>query len=216
MDGDNTVALAAQHTLRTLIPVFECLPFGVLFLDAHGKVTLANQAAHRTLRSCTSLRLRHETLTATAPRDSSRMRQFLSRAVALTQAGPPLCTGILLESASLAVEIVAMPLVSTPSNVTANDAAAVLLLFDGGSNSSINPNALSQLYGLTRSESLLAGHVVNGMSVDAIARKLDISVLTARTHLKRVLVKTGCRRQSELVHRIEMGPAALNLEVEWI
>jgi DNA-binding CsgD family transcriptional regulator len=56
--------------------------------------------------------------------------------------------------------------------------------------------------------------MTNGMTLDEAAEELEISVNTARTHLKHVFHKTGINRQTELIHRIESGPAALIVNFE--
>lgn len=58
---------------------------------------------------------------------------------------------------------------------------------------------LRYLFGLTPAEARLASSLASGRSLQESAAWLGISVLTARTHLKRVLQKTGTHRQSELV-----------------
>ena len=54
--------------------------------------------------------------------------------------------------------------------------------------------------------------LVGGATLDDAAQRLEISVNTARTHLKHVFHKTGINRQAELVHRIETGPAGLMID----
>ena len=73
----------------------------------------------------------------------------------------------------------------------------------------VSHDILMRLYGLTKTEAKLVQLLVGGSTLDSAAQTLDISVNTARTHLKHVFHKTGINRQAELVHRIETGPAAL-------
>ena len=58
---------------------------------------------------------------------------------------------------------------------------------------------LQSLFDLTPAESRLARGLAEGEPIDAIAKRARISRNTARSHLQRVLSKTGCRRQAELV-----------------
>jgi len=57
---------------------------------------------------------------------------------------------------------------------------------------------LQALFDLTASEAKVARSVVEGMTVGEVAAASHLSVETVRTHLKRVLLKTGVRRQAEL------------------
>ena len=64
---------------------------------------------------------------------------------------------------------------------------------------------LRSLFGLTPAEARVACRLV-GETVDEIAEALDVSVTTVRTHVQRLLAKTGTRRQSELVRLLVSGP----------
>jgi DNA-binding CsgD family transcriptional regulator len=85
------------------------------------------------------------------------------------------------ESVSLTRPMVAL-LVNTGQQSTENDIAGV-----------------TRMYGLTRGEAKLTLALLNGNSLKQIADCLGISYETTRTHLKRILSKTGTRRQGELV-----------------
>jgi DNA-binding CsgD family transcriptional regulator len=58
---------------------------------------------------------------------------------------------------------------------------------------------MKMLYGLTPTESRLADLLLEGIDVREMAVRLGITIETARFHLKRVLAKTGTRRQAELM-----------------
>jgi DNA-binding CsgD family transcriptional regulator len=72
------------------------------------------------------------------------------------------------------------------------------------------PESLMQrMFGLTRAEASFASALVAGQSVREYAEREQLSEETVRTHLKRVLAKTGARRQQELVRIILSGPLHL-------
>lgn len=54
-------------------------------------------------------------------------------------------------------------------------------------------------YRCTARESALTEALLSGASLSDAAASLDITVHTARTHLKRVFRKTGTNRQSQLL-----------------
>jgi DNA-binding CsgD family transcriptional regulator len=66
----------------------------------------------------------------------------------------------------------------------------------------VNETVLSQLYGLTRGEAALASYLLRGKSIEEASEELFISPHTARTHLKRIFMKTDTHRQTELVVRM--------------
>ena len=53
------------------------------------------------------------------------------------------------------------------------------------------------LYGLTPTEATVCGLLAEGRSVAEIQDQLGITANTARTHVKRILAKTGAARQSD-------------------
>ena len=65
---------------------------------------------------------------------------------------------------------------------------------------------LARLYKLTPAEAALAGRLATGDSLKEAAAHRQIGLETARTHVKRILHKTGARRQAELVLRLQQGP----------
>jgi DNA-binding CsgD family transcriptional regulator len=68
---------------------------------------------------------------------------------------------------------------------------------------------LGRLYGLTESEAHLATLLVGDFTIQQAATQLDITENTARTVLKRILAKTGTRRQASLVRLLLSGPAQI-------
>lgn len=78
--------------------------------------------------------------------------------------------------------------------------ARVLLTF-----SSIEPKRvpdaelISDMFGLTRAEAIVAAMVLRGKSLAAIADKRGIARVTVRNQMRAILAKTGTHRQSELV-----------------
>jgi DNA-binding CsgD family transcriptional regulator len=71
------------------------------------------------------------------------------------------------------------------------------------------PARLARLYGLTAAEARLAAAMSAGRSLKAYAGEAEISINTARWHLRRVFTKTGTRRQVELVRLLLMNPPTL-------
>jgi DNA-binding CsgD family transcriptional regulator len=63
------------------------------------------------------------------------------------------------------------------------------------------------IYGLTPTESRIADLLLQGMEIRGISGHLGTTLETARFHVKRILTKTGSRRQSELVRRMLALPS---------
>ncbi|MBN9427095.1 MAG: helix-turn-helix transcriptional regulator [Burkholderiales bacterium] len=58
---------------------------------------------------------------------------------------------------------------------------------------------LRELFGFTRTEAAVAAALGQGQSLEDIATDMGISLATVRTHLKRILAKTGTHRQAQAV-----------------
>ena len=71
---------------------------------------------------------------------------------------------------------------------------------------------LMSIYGLSRSEAKVTAKLVEYPDIKYVADSLNISVSTARTHLKHIYSKTNTNRQSVLIHKIVTGPVGLVLD----
>jgi DNA-binding CsgD family transcriptional regulator len=68
--------------------------------------------------------------------------------------------------------------------------------------------AVAEAYGLTRSETRLLNRIVRGESLDEAAAALNVAKTTSRTHMARILAKTGTRRQTALLALVyRLAPA---------
>ena len=58
---------------------------------------------------------------------------------------------------------------------------------------------LRELFSLTQTEGVVASALGRGASLEDIAANMGIGLATVRSHLKRILAKTGTHRQAEAV-----------------
>lgn len=72
----------------------------------------------------------------------------------------------------------------------------------------IDDDLLERLYNFTPTEAQTAARLAEGYTIDEIADFRRCAKSTVRTHVKRVLKKTGTHRQVELVRVILSSPAA--------
>ncbi len=68
-------------------------------------------------------------------------------------------------------------------------------------------DVLIGLYSLTPAEARVAAKLVEVPELSYVSDALNISLSTAKTHLKRIYRKTNTNKQSLLVHKIVTGPA---------
>ena len=84
----------------------------------------------------------------------------------------------------------------------------MVFITPAGASSALPLNAWAAAFGLTAAEVRLLELMVAGNTVNAAAASLNVAVTTARTHLARLMEKTGTRRQAELVRKILLIPPA--------
>jgi len=77
-------------------------------------------------------------------------------------------------------------------------------------------SCLRDLFGFTRMEAVVAADLAGGLSPDAVAKRRGIEAATVRSHLKRILAKTGTHRQAEAVALIARSVAGLHRGGEFL
>ena len=200
---------------RALLKALDAVPHGVLVLDADRRLQYGNRSARDTLTRQRGLELRNEILALTDKAQDQRFRELVDLALQRARDGEDKASGVMLvrsSSASANLELMVAPV---PAPEEGEQPALVLIyVFDSGAQRQISFDVLTSLYGLTHTEAKLVQFMTNGMTLDDAADELQISVNTARTHLKHIFHKTGINRQTELIHRIESGPAPLLVHLE--
>ncbi|MGR3491983.1 MAG: serine aminopeptidase domain-containing protein [Shimia sp.] len=96
--------------------------------------------------------------------------------------------------------------------LTRTGPAGVLIVREGADHEaeiSTKVELLQFAYALTEREAQVTLGLMDGLSPDAIAARLDVSINTTRTHLKRIYEKVGVQGQTDLIARLMKGPFGL-------
>ena len=203
---DGNVPHDVSAALRYGLELLSC---GAMLVSADGRPRFANRAALAILQKGDGLLLSKAGLITNRATHTRLLLRLLQYAIETPELGEskespftlPLKHGL----SSLIVRVIPGPgLDCLPGT---DNRTALLMLYDQDATWGVSSEILSKLYGLTRGEAALAASLVRGKSLEAAAAELCISPHTARTHLKRIFMKTDTHRQSELVLR--MFPAAL-------
>lgn len=183
----------------------ERLPLAVIFLDARCRVLEMNGSARKIVEAGDGLRIERGVLVALCTRAEVQLQQMIFGAAAL-QSGRLLQHGGAL---SLPRPGGGRPLSAmvAPTGVTgifpASRSARVVVLIEEPERRTTKPSAdFAKGHKLSPAEAELTTRLVSGLSLQQAAASLGIRDNTARSHLKRVFVKTGARRQAELVRRV--------------
>lgn len=196
----------------------DALPIAVAIVGHSGGVICANAAATTLLDGRDGVRVERGRLTASKPSDAAALAAAIAKAAVVSDATTTApAPAALVPSTALIARDDRRPLVvhclplRPRSSIRERDARAarvLVVLHDPDRKTRLDPALVERLFGLTPTEALLAVTLAEGRPLLDFARDRGCTEQTARTHLKRVLEKTGAKRQAELVRLILLGAAA--------
>jgi DNA-binding CsgD family transcriptional regulator len=194
-----------RDVLLALTYGLELVRCGAMLVKGEGQPHFINRSAWETLRKRDGLALARTGLVAERASDTRLLRQLLKDAIFTPENGEPQGSPLTLPRnkarTSLIVRVLPGPGLECWSEQEENR-AALLTIYDEENSVQVDEAVLRKLYGLTRGEAALAVVLLKGKSIEDAAAELFISPHTARTHLKRIFMKTDTHRQTELVVRI--------------
>lgn len=180
----------------------------VLLLGAAGSVLHANPAALDLLRRADGLQAGRDGLTGATPDATARLVAGLRKAAGA--GGAPRASTVRLPrpSGKPSLALIAMPL-SRATEWSLSEQAIVMVFVADPSAGVFQPGVhVAAMFGLTPAEAALANELLSGDDLVRIAERSNRSVHTVRTHLARLMSKTGTTRQSELVRMLLAFPSA--------
>ncbi len=171
---------------------------GVIILDHKGKVLQLNARASTILAEQDGIVMRAGAILLADP---DLGRQLHARLLQVDEEAP-LTLRIARPSGNGDLLLV-VGKANAPGYVAAGGGpAAVLFLNDPAHAPRVSPDAIRDLLGLTQSEATIAAEIAGGRSLTETATRLGVSPNTVRAHLRSIFVKTGVKRQSQLVHLV--------------
>lgn len=188
--------------------ILDRLSVGVILVDGALRVLEANAAAREILQEEDGLLVRRGALrTSHPPETQTLMDSVGARASGPSREAPSRILVITRPSGARPLHVVVFPL--PQGAVRSLDAA--LFISDPDSRAEGNVEILRVVYGLTQAEAKLARQLAKGERLDEAARAMGITIMTARTHLKRILSKTETGRQADLIRLLLQGIGQIRL-----
>jgi DNA-binding CsgD family transcriptional regulator len=188
-----------------LTATFDLMTTGVVLVNAERAVLYLNSAAREILEACGLTVNAAGRLGAIDTAQQLRIRDALGEAGERRSDG----SGIPLTCASGRLHLAyVLPIrVGSARPHLMPDAAAAIFLTSATSPPG-DLGVVAEVFGLTPAETRLLERLLGGASLDEAAAALNVARTTTRTHLDRILGKTGTRRQAALVsliHRLVPG-----------
>jgi DNA-binding CsgD family transcriptional regulator/PAS domain-containing protein len=185
-------ALSALNRLRV----------GVILLNGQGHVVFLNSAAEQLAVKTDGFIIGRNGLTLSSASDTACLRGLISDATKLATGRGNAAGGYLrvhaVENERAAIQFQVIPLPQDISEQPLHGSCvAVFVSFASGPQPS--KSRIASMHGLTSAEARLALLLAEGLSLKEASEALSVSVLTLRSQLKSVFVKTGVKRQTELV-----------------
>ncbi len=179
---------------------------GVIATSCSMQPTFINRYARDVLKRRDALVLENGGLRAYAAEDQRTLTTLVARA-ANRELDRAVTVWVRSPDAARRLAVHVLGGVSAPAV-----AEVLLFLCDRAHTIVVDHAPMRALYGFTRAEATFAELLVRGKSVEDAADLLCISIHTARTHLKRILMKADTGRQSELLRVILTCSGFLRLD----
>ncbi len=187
-----------------MLGALDALRVGLVLTDAAGRVIFANRVAEDVVRRGDALRLVRGQLRAAAAADSEKLADLI-RGAARTALGVGVdAGGILALPAGTGAPV--SVLVSPCPRLGLLEPAVLIFISAPSRAAGIEGRHIARFYGLTPAETRLLRALVDGDRMAEYAEGAGITLNTAKTHLKQIFLKTGTRRQTDLVRLFASDP----------
>lgn len=196
-------ALSALNHLRV----------GVILLNDQGRPIFVNNAAEQLAAKTASFVIGNNGLILSSASDTARLRYLISDATKLATGRGSVGGGCLRVHATAKTKIVQVQVVPLLQNISElsmhGGCVAVFVSTEGGVR--LSQRRIIEMHGLTSAEARLALMLAEGASLGEASEAMSVSILTVRSQLKSIFVKTGVKRQAELVALLLTDILALSI-----
>jgi len=192
---------------RALLQSLDRLSRGIVLMNESGCVLRVNCTAERMIAGQDGLHLSTNGLRATDLNESAELQRLIHGA-AKTAAGAGFSAGGIVTISRPSMRRPWIAVVS-PHKTENGEGLAAVLLIDPEEKPMPSWAALARAFRLTKSEAKIAQMLAMGMRLEEVAERLEITINTARTHTRRILEKTGVRRQADLILLLARMPGSV-------
>jgi len=202
---------ALKSRFDAVLGVLDRLHVGICLLSGYGEVVLVNEEARRIADLNDGFSIdKGGVPKAGVNRERGYLPQAIDGALRTakgTGAFIPLPFAVQRRSGGDPFLIEVMPLRDGNCKLDAGFSGALLLIIDPMKTDVISTEGMAKIYQLTGAESEICRMLAIGMETDDVADARNISRETVRTHVKRILDKTGTKNRVQLVrlaHKVNL------------
>ncbi|QHE93903.1 helix-turn-helix transcriptional regulator [Pandoraea fibrosis] len=184
--------------------VLDQLEMAIVITDETSHAHYLNVAAHQQLGATRNVSIRSGKFTALLPSDDQAVRRLIANATAPM----PVAGTHRLHGDKQHWVITALPLRESHACAAPWQRPMVMLTIgELDRRVTLGPYTLKVLFGLSPAEARLAQALAEGRELTQYAQDANVAINTARTQLRHIFDKTGCRRQADLTRLLHAIPA---------
>ena len=185
-------------------------PRGMIALSDDGTIQMANTRADVMLDANDGLRRNHGKLHIRDRKVAKALAEHLANLKNMTGDGLPEMDWNMVAdrpSGKQGYQVILGSLRLRNWNIEsrATDRIAIIYLHDLIDTTRPTTTQLRDFYGLTAAQARVAGAIYNGKTIAEAAAELNVSINTARTHMRGIYAKTGVNTQTELISLLTSG-----------
>jgi PAS domain-containing protein/DNA-binding CsgD family transcriptional regulator len=189
----------------------QTLPAPILIVDSTRVVRFANQLAEALLQRCDGLICRGGRIYGVGEIDQ-RFGLLLARATGGGKRDHARTGGILAvprKRADAPLSVAVTPVSETQPGPPGHGPLALLVVSAPEQRLAVSKDVLRSLYDLTTTEARLLAALCTGQTLSGFANASGTALTTVKSHLAAAFLKTGERRQTDLVLRVMSDRAAI-------
>jgi DNA-binding CsgD family transcriptional regulator len=190
--------------INNLEAALSALTIGVILTDDQANILYANAAAEAMLFAGHPIRSTGGVLGTQSGAATSILWKAINQAVTEEANLGTLGIDVPLSNSEHTGNIMAhvLPLERRANVALPGKRQAAIFIAGDAWQSYVALDILATIYRLTDTEAQVLKRVGDGETCDEIARSMDVAISTVRTHVNRLLAKTGARRQAQLVQLV--------------
>jgi DNA-binding CsgD family transcriptional regulator len=185
----------------------DVLAMPTFLFDEYGRVAHMNRSADTLLQASVSLRIEDGHLLTSDVAATRKLNFELTNAIHASRGHSLELNGVVLLPRLGRMPQMLMIAPLRLANGATVCGAALVFAFDPESTPPITADLVRRLFGLSEAEAELAVALCSGKTLDETAVARGTSIHTIRSQLKSIFVKTGTKRQADLVSLLLASPA---------